>query len=129
LSIVYTPAATRRYEAHGRLLSDGTPITVIIAGVQTDAHLCARNLKQLPMTPVGAPLGSRLSARAIAKGSAPNCRANDRMIPASRAAMDVSLNQWMGLTTPKLVQAHLNLDTQTMAALRKDKPILVASLR
>lgn len=38
---------------------------------------------------------------------------------------DVSLNQWMGLTTPKLVQTHLNLDAQTMAALRKDKPILV----
>jgi oxalate decarboxylase len=39
--------------------------------------------------------------------------------------MDVSLNQWMGLTPPELVQAHLNLDRQTMAALRKDKPIIV----
>jgi len=39
--------------------------------------------------------------------------------------MDVSLNQWMGLTPPELVQAHLNLDQQTMAALRKDKPIIV----
>jgi oxalate decarboxylase len=38
---------------------------------------------------------------------------------------DVSLNQWMALTTPKLVQAHLNLEAQTMAALRKEKPILV----
>ncbi len=43
--------------------------------------------------------------------------------------MDVSLNQWMGLTPPELVQAHLNLDAQTMAALRKDKPIIVASRR
>jgi oxalate decarboxylase len=31
----------------------------------------------------------------------------------------------MALTTPKLVQAHLNLDQQTMAALRKEKPIVV----
>jgi oxalate decarboxylase len=43
--------------------------------------------------------------------------------------MDVSLNQWMALTPPELVQAHLNLDRQTMAALRKDKPIIVASRR
>jgi oxalate decarboxylase len=38
---------------------------------------------------------------------------------------DVSLNQWMALTPPHLVQAHLNLDQPTMAALRKDKPIIV----
>ena len=38
---------------------------------------------------------------------------------------DVSLNQWMALTPPELVQAHLNLDAQTMAALRKDKPIIM----
>jgi oxalate decarboxylase len=38
---------------------------------------------------------------------------------------DVSLNQWMALTPPEFVQAHLNLDEQTMAALRKDKPIVV----
>jgi len=37
---------------------------------------------------------------------------------------DLSLNQWMALTTPKLVQTHLNLDQQTMAVLRKDKPII-----
>jgi oxalate decarboxylase len=42
---------------------------------------------------------------------------------------DVSLNQWMGLTPPELVQAHLNLDQQTMAALRKDKPVLVSQRR
>jgi len=43
--------------------------------------------------------------------------------------MDVSLNQWMALTPPKLVETHLNLDTLTMAALRKDKPIIVAGSR
>jgi hypothetical protein len=39
----------------------------------------------------------------------------------------ISLNQWMALTPPELVQAHLNLDRQTLAALRKDQPIVVAS--
>jgi oxalate decarboxylase len=39
--------------------------------------------------------------------------------------VDVSLNQWMALTPPELVQAHLNLDGQTMNALRKDRPIIV----
>lgn len=40
---------------------------------------------------------------------------------------DVSLSQWLALTPAELVQAHLNLDAQTMAALsgRKDKPIVV----
>lgn len=37
---------------------------------------------------------------------------------------DLSLNQWLALTTPKLVQRHLHFDHATMAALRKDKPIL-----
>ena len=41
---------------------------------------------------------------------------------------DVSLNQWMALTTPKLVQAHLNLDQPTMAALSKTKPVIVGPL-
>ena len=40
---------------------------------------------------------------------------------------DLSLNQWMALTPRELVQAHLNLDRQTMAALRKHKPILASS--
>jgi oxalate decarboxylase len=40
---------------------------------------------------------------------------------------DISLNQWMALVPPELVRAHLNLDEQTMAALRKDKPIIVGS--
>ena len=38
----------------------------------------------------------------------------------------ISLNQWMALTPPELVQAHLNLDRQTLAVLRKDKPVIVA---
>lgn len=38
---------------------------------------------------------------------------------------DISLNQWMALTPPELVQAHLNLDEQTIKALRKDKPVIV----
>ena len=42
---------------------------------------------------------------------------------------DVSLNQWMALTTPKLVQAHLNLDARTMAALSKEKPVIVRRSR
>jgi hypothetical protein len=39
----------------------------------------------------------------------------------------ISLNQWMALTPPELVRAHLNLDEQTLAALRRDKPFVVAS--
>jgi oxalate decarboxylase len=40
---------------------------------------------------------------------------------------DVSLNQWLALTPPELVQAHLKLDPQTLAALRKDKvPVVPA---
>ena len=38
---------------------------------------------------------------------------------------DVSLNQWLALTPPELVKAHLNIDDATVAALRKDKPIIV----
>jgi oxalate decarboxylase len=34
---------------------------------------------------------------------------------------DVSLNQWLALTPPELVSAHLRLDVQAMAALRKEK--------
>jgi oxalate decarboxylase len=34
---------------------------------------------------------------------------------------DVSLNQWLALTPPELVKAHLNLDDQAMAALHKEK--------
>jgi oxalate decarboxylase len=38
---------------------------------------------------------------------------------------DISLSQWMALTPPELVQAHLNLSPRTMAALSPDKPIIV----
>lgn len=34
---------------------------------------------------------------------------------------DVSLNQWLALTPPELVSAHLKLDARAMAALRKEK--------
>ena len=40
---------------------------------------------------------------------------------------NVSLNQWLALTPPELVRAHLKLDEQAMAALRKEKfPIVPA---
>jgi len=39
----------------------------------------------------------------------------------------ISLNQWMALTPPELLRAHLNLDEQTLAALRRDKSFVVAS--
>lgn len=41
--------------------------------------------------------------------------------------LDISLNQWMALTPPELVQAHLNLGGETMAALRKDKPVIMGA--
>jgi oxalate decarboxylase len=34
---------------------------------------------------------------------------------------DVSLNQWLALTPPELVKAHLKLDTQALAALHREK--------
>jgi oxalate decarboxylase len=45
----------------------------------------------------------------------------------SNRFVDVSLAQWLALTPPELVQAHLNVDDQTMAVIsaRKDKPILI----
>jgi oxalate decarboxylase len=48
------------------------------------------------------------------------------MFRSSRFA-DVSLNQWLALTPPELVQAHLNLDQPTTAAItaNKGKPIIV----
>jgi oxalate decarboxylase len=40
---------------------------------------------------------------------------------------DVSLNQWMALTPPELVNAHLKLGPQFMASLRKEKvPVVPA---
>jgi oxalate decarboxylase len=38
---------------------------------------------------------------------------------------DVSLNQWMALTPPELVEAHLKLDRPVMDALRKNKAPVV----
>jgi oxalate decarboxylase len=38
---------------------------------------------------------------------------------------DVSLDQWIALTPPELVQAHLRVDRQTMSALRKEKKPIV----
>ena len=38
---------------------------------------------------------------------------------------DVSLDQWMALTPPELVEAHLGLDRRTIAALRKNKKPVV----
>jgi oxalate decarboxylase len=39
---------------------------------------------------------------------------------------DVSLNQWLALTPPELVQAHLNLNPTVMGALRKEKRPVVS---
>jgi oxalate decarboxylase len=40
---------------------------------------------------------------------------------------DISLNQWLALTPSELVEAHLKLDAQTMAALNKEKfPVVPA---
>jgi oxalate decarboxylase len=38
---------------------------------------------------------------------------------------DVSLDQWLALTPPELVNAHLNLDQQFMSALRREKAPVV----
>ncbi len=38
---------------------------------------------------------------------------------------DVSLNQWLALTPPELVQAHLKVDQQTLAAFQKAKTPIV----
>jgi oxalate decarboxylase len=40
---------------------------------------------------------------------------------------DVSLNQWLALTPPELVQAHLNLDDATTSAVTayKGKPLII----
>jgi oxalate decarboxylase len=42
----------------------------------------------------------------------------------------VSLDQWMALTPPELVDAHLKLDQQLMGALRKTKaPVVPTSIQ
>ena len=40
---------------------------------------------------------------------------------------DVSLNQWMALTPPELVQAHLNLDSRRWPRSRRTSPSSFAS--
>ena len=37
---------------------------------------------------------------------------------------DISLRQWMAMTPPELLQAHLNLPDQVIAALPKAKQII-----
>ncbi|MBV8924740.1 MAG: oxalate decarboxylase, partial [Bradyrhizobium sp.] len=39
--------------------------------------------------------------------------------------MDVSLAQWMALTPPELVEAHLKINRDILARLRKDKQPVV----
>ncbi|KAL1949387.1 hypothetical protein VTO73DRAFT_8268 [Trametes versicolor] len=39
---------------------------------------------------------------------------------------DISLNQWLALTPPELVKAHLQLSDETIGQLSKTKPVLVA---
>ncbi|RYE02898.1 MAG: cupin domain-containing protein, partial [Sphingobacteriaceae bacterium] len=38
---------------------------------------------------------------------------------------DVSLNQWMALTPPELVKAHLNIGDDVIGKLPKEKPVIV----
>ncbi|KAF9072559.1 oxalate decarboxylase [Rhodocollybia butyracea] len=38
---------------------------------------------------------------------------------------DISLNQWLALTPPSLVKAHLNLDDETISKLSKTKPVVI----
>jgi len=37
---------------------------------------------------------------------------------------DVSLSQWLALTPPELVRAHLHMSEEAMGALRKEKPVV-----
>lgn len=41
--------------------------------------------------------------------------------------VDVSANQWLGLTPQAVVSATLNLDRKTTEALRTDKPLIMPS--
>jgi hypothetical protein len=44
-----------------------------------------------------------------------------RSSPAVGRPTHVSFNQWLALTPPDLVQAHLKLDIQAIGALHKEK--------
>jgi oxalate decarboxylase len=48
------------------------------------------------------------------------------MFRSSRYA-DVSLEQWMALTPPELIRAHLNVDKQFTSGLTKQKQFIVRS--
>jgi oxalate decarboxylase len=39
---------------------------------------------------------------------------------------DVSLSQWMGVVSPELIKAHLNLDDDVIGGLPRSKPLIVA---
>ncbi|KAJ7056856.1 oxalate decarboxylase [Mycena amicta] len=41
---------------------------------------------------------------------------------------DISLNQWLALTPPALVKAHLQLSDETIASLSKTKPVVVGPI-
>jgi len=59
----------------------------------------------------------------VGLGSIRRCSTLLRFLELCKSAhfADVSLNQWMALTPPELVQAHLNLTPTLMSALRKQK--------
>jgi len=40
---------------------------------------------------------------------------------------DISLNQWLALTPPSLVQAHLGFSDETLDSLSKTKPVVVGA--
>jgi len=39
----------------------------------------------------------------------------------------MSLNQWLALTPPELVRAHLNVSKEVIDAMHKEKPLVVSS--
>ncbi|KAH9945408.1 oxalate decarboxylase [Epithele typhae] len=45
----------------------------------------------------------------------------------SGRVQDISLSQWLALTPPELVKAHLDLSDETIAHLSKTKPVIVGS--
>ncbi|PBK94184.1 hypothetical protein ARMGADRAFT_1078897 [Armillaria gallica] len=43
----------------------------------------------------------------------------------SNCFKDISLNQWLALTPPMVVKAHLNIDDATISQLSKVKPVII----
>jgi hypothetical protein len=68
----------------------------------------------------------RRAGRAVRAHSGPE-RAPMRFLEIFKSSYfaDVSLDQWMALTPPELVEAHLKLDHQVMDGLRRDKAPVV----